>query len=128
MAKRTRKPRDPELEGLLLIARLRKQSRTAVGPPTSVAGRERAKGSTATLSFAEAARKLGIDEPIRQQRRLLRSFFALPQGERDAFLRQIEVASLRWRVPARDPAPRSAARDDDAADDDVDDDDDWPAC
>jgi hypothetical protein len=44
--------------------------------------------------------------------------------QRDDFLRQIEVASLRWRVPGPDPVSRSAARDDDAADDD---DDDWPA-
>lgn len=35
-----------------------------------------------------------------EERRLVRAYFALPQCERDAFLRQIEVASLRWRAPA----------------------------
>ena len=41
-----------------------------------------------------------MPDPLDQERRLLRSFFALPQCERDDFLREIEVASLRWRAPA----------------------------
>ena len=88
------------VESLALIAKVRKQSRIAVGAPALI---------------ADVAGEIRIDRV--EGRRLLRSFFALPQKERCAFLRQIEGASLRWRDTGPDPAP--------GADDD--DDDDWPA-
>jgi hypothetical protein len=37
---------------------------------------------------------------VDQTQRLARAFLALPENERDDFLRQIEVASLRWLDPA----------------------------
>ena len=67
----------------------REQSRVAVG---------------AQALIADAASEVGIDQV--EGRRLLRSFFALPQVERDEFLRKIEVASLRWREPAPDQVRR----------------------
>ena len=101
MPNRTGKPRGPEQEtaewlSLMLLAKLRKQSRLAVGAPASI---------------ADVASEPGTDQV--ERRRLLRSFFALPQKERRAFLRQIEVASLRWRDPGPDPAPPGADDDDD---------------
>ena len=110
MPNRTRKPRGPEETAywlsLMLLAKLRRQSRDAVGKRSRVA-------VAAPASIADVASVPGIDQV--EGRRLLRSFFALPQKERYAFLRQIEVASLRWRDPGPDQAPP------------VDDDDDWPA-
>jgi len=57
--------------------------------------------------------------PVDQVQRLARAFLALPQNERDDFLRKIEVASLRWRDPAPDQAANLHL--------DRDEDDDWPA-
>jgi hypothetical protein len=94
----TRKPRDPELETLLLIARLRKQSRAALARDHELAHPSKV-----------SARRESI-QVTRDGLRLLRAWGALPQAERDDFLQSVEVASLRHRVPAPDRPARPSAR------------------